>query len=84
MLYPNGISNLAIYRLLQNSSLAPEEIARLSTAYEQALRTIGVKDRNAPLAELIAKKIIEIGRTGLKDPAQICIRAVEALGLWEG
>ena len=33
-----------------------------------------------PLTELIAKKIIEIGQTGLKDPAQICLWAVEALG----
>lgn len=62
----------------------PEEIARLSTAYEQAWRTIGVKDRNDPLTELIAKKIIEIGQTGVKDRDQICSRAVEALDLPEG
>ncbi|WP_027529656.1 hypothetical protein [Bradyrhizobium sp. WSM3983] len=84
MLYSNGGSSLAIYRILQNSTLGPEEIARLSTAYEQALRTIGVEDRNDPLTELIAKKIIEIGQTGLKDPTQICSRAVEALDLPEG
>lgn len=52
------------------SPLGPEEITRLSSAYEQALRTIGVQDRNDPLAELIARKIIEIGQTGLKDPAR--------------
>ena len=71
---------MAIYRILQNSPLGPDEITRLSKAYEQALRTIGVQDRNDPLTELIAKKIIEISQTGLKDPAQICVRAVEALG----
>lgn len=75
---------MAIYRILQNSPLGPEAIARLTMAYEQALRTIGVKDRDDPLAELIAKKIIEIGQTGLKDPEQICIRAVEALDLPNG
>jgi hypothetical protein len=75
---------LAIYRILQNSPLGPEEITRLSTAYEQALRAIGVQDRNDPLTELIAKKIIEIGQTGLKDPAAICGRAVEELGLPKG
>jgi hypothetical protein len=75
---------LAIYRILQNSPLGPDEITRLSKAYEQALRTIGVQDRNDPLTELIAKKIIEISQTGLKDPAQICVRAVEALGLPKG
>lgn len=75
---------MAIYRILQNSPLGPEEIARLSRAYEQALRTIGAKDRDDPLAELIAKKIIEIGQTGLKNPAEICCRAVEDLALPKG
>lgn len=75
---------MTIYRILQNLPLGPEEIARLSTAYEQALRTLGVKDRNDPLTELIAKKIIEIGQTGVKDPDQICSRAVKALDLPEG
>ena len=28
-------------------------------------------DRNDPLTQLIAKKIIEIGQTGIEDPAQI-------------
>ncbi|MHC4049873.1 hypothetical protein [Bradyrhizobium sp. 25ACV] len=75
---------MAIYRILQNSPLGPEEITRLSKAYEQALRTIGVQDRNEPLTELIAKKIIEIGQTGLKDPSDICGRAVDEFGLSKG
>ncbi len=29
---------------------------------------------------MIAKKIIEIGQTGLKDPGEICGRAVEDFG----
>ncbi|APO52160.1 hypothetical protein ACVIWV_009448 [Bradyrhizobium diazoefficiens] len=75
---------MVIYRILQNSPLGPEEITRLSRAYEEALRSIGVQDRNDPLTELIAKKIIEIGQTGLKDPSEICVRAVEELGLPKG
>jgi hypothetical protein len=35
--------------------VGPEEIRRLTTAYEQALRTIGIVDRDDPLAELLAK-----------------------------
>lgn len=74
----------AQHELLQNSPLAPDEITRLSSAYEQALRTIGVQDRNDPLTELIARKIIEIGQTGLKDSAKICVRAIEELSLPKG
>lgn len=72
---------LVIYRILQNSPLGPEDVIRLANASEQALKTIGVKERNDPRSKMIAKKIIEIGQTSLKDPVQICIRAVEALGL---
>ena len=75
---------MAVYRILQNSPLGPDEILRLSKAYEQALRTIGLKDRDDPLTEMIARKIIEIGQTGLKDPHEICGRAVQELGLPKG
>jgi hypothetical protein len=36
---------MPIYRLLQNMPMGPEDISRLTAAYEQALRTIGIVDR---------------------------------------
>ena len=72
---------MAIYRLFQNSPLGPEEISRLSEAYERTLRTLSVVDRNDPLTELIAKKIIEIGQTGVKEPTQISEIAIKDLGI---
>ena len=58
---------MAIYRLLQNSPMGPEQISRLSEAYEQTLKALSLKDRNDPLTELIAKKIIEIGQPASKS-----------------
>jgi hypothetical protein len=72
---------MPIYRLLQNMPMGPEEIGRLTTAYEQALRTIGLVDRNDPIAEMVAKKIIEIGQTGVRDPAEISALAIKELGV---
>jgi hypothetical protein len=72
---------MAIYRLLQNVPMGPEEIDRLTTAYEQTLKALSLKDRNDPLTEMIAKKIIEIGQTGVKEPAQISALVIEGLGL---
>jgi len=43
--------------------MGPEEISCLTTAYERALLGIGLVDRNDPLAEMVAKKIIQIGQT---------------------
>ena len=72
---------MPIYRLLQNMPMGPEEISRLTTAYERALRGIGLVDRNDPLAEMVAKKIIEIGQTGVRDPAEISALAIQELGV---
>jgi hypothetical protein len=41
---------MAIYRLFQNSPLGPEEISRLSDAYERTLRALSLVDRNDPIA----------------------------------
>jgi hypothetical protein len=51
--------------------------SRLEAAYEQTLRTTGLKDRGDPIIEMIAKKIIEIAQTGVRDPAQISMRAIK-------
>ncbi|WOH53342.1 hypothetical protein [Bradyrhizobium sp. sBnM-33] len=72
---------MPIARLLQNVPMGPEEIGRLTTAYQRAMRTLGLVDRNDPIADLVAKKIIEIGQTGVRDPADISAQAIRALGV---
>jgi hypothetical protein len=72
---------LAIYRLLQNSTMQPDEISRVTAAYEQALHTLCVKDRDDPLTEMIAKTIIKIAQTGVHDAAQLSALAIEQLGV---
>jgi hypothetical protein len=72
---------MAIYRLLKNTAMEPEEVASVTEAYEQTLRTLGLKDRNDPITEMVAKKIIQIAETGVKDPAKISSLAVKGLGI---
>lgn len=62
--------SVAIYRLLQQSAFGPDAIALMVTAYEDCLRTLKL-DRSDPQTEAIAKKIIEIAQTGVRDPAQM-------------
>ena len=73
-------SDMAIYRLLQNSPMGPDEIERLAAAYELALRSLAIKDRDDPITQLVAKKVI-VGRTGLRDPALISERVIKELEL---
>ncbi|HWX61704.1 hypothetical protein [Bradyrhizobium sp.] len=71
---------MAIYRILQNTPFGPDEVARLVTAYEQTLKALGLTDRNDPITELVARKIIEISQTGVRDPLLLARRAIEDLG----
>lgn len=59
--------------------MGPEEIDRLGSAYELTLKALYLKDRNDPLTELIAKKVIEVGQTGVKEPAQISALTIKSL-----
>ena len=70
---------MAIYRILQNSPLSPEDVSRLVAAYEATLKALGLCDRTDPITELVARKIIEIGQTGVRDPLQISRLAVTDL-----
>jgi hypothetical protein len=70
---------MAIYRLLKNCPLGPIEIGRVTAAYEQALHILCVKDRDDPLTEMIAKTVIKIAQTGVKDSAQISALAIKEL-----
>ena len=62
---------MAIYRILQNSPLSPEDVGRLVAAYEATLKALDLADRSDPITELVARKIIDIGQTGVRDPMQI-------------
>jgi hypothetical protein len=72
---------MTIHRILQNTPFGPEDIERLVSAYERTLRTLSLKGRDDPLTELIAKKVIEIGQTGIRDPARISELTLKQLRL---
>jgi hypothetical protein len=72
---------MPIYRLLQNLPMGPDEIARLTRAYEETLRSIGLVDRNDPITEMIAKKIIEIGQRGVQDPMRLSELTIKEMGI---
>ena len=59
-----------INRLLANSKLRTDEIENLNSAFKRALRSLHLVDRDDPLAEIVARKIIEIGATGVRDAAE--------------
>jgi hypothetical protein len=71
---------MAIYGYLQNSGFDPETIKVMTTAYEAARERLGLIERSDPLTQLVAKKVIEIAQTGVRDPGQLCDRVVASIG----
>jgi len=72
---------VTIRRLLKASSLAglQEVEQRLNRAYRDVLRSLHLVDRNDPIAEIVAKTVIEIGATGVREPSEISKIAVKRL-----
>jgi hypothetical protein len=72
---------MAIYRLLREASFDQADIDRMTAAYEAALKLLRLSNRNDPITELIAVKIIEVTALGESDPSNICARALKELGI---
>jgi hypothetical protein len=74
---------MALYRLLENSSLrlGPKEVRCVIEAYEQTLHALSVKERDDPLTEMIAVKIIRLAQTGVHDPARLSALAIKELSV---
>jgi len=69
---------VAIYRLLGKSAFGPDEINRIVSAYERALERFNLQNSQTdPLNRAIANYVIEVARTGERDPARICRLALE-------
>ena len=71
---------MAIYRLLQNAPLGPDDISRLVAAYEAALNALELVNRSDPITQLVARKVFEFGQSGVRDPQQISALVVETFG----
>jgi hypothetical protein len=72
---------MAIYKLIQSTPLGPDEVQRLIVAYEETLRALGLKDRDDPVTQIVAKKVFEVAQTGIEDPSEISKLALRLLGL---
>ena len=67
--------------MLENVPLGPERIAELVAAYQITLKKLRMVERDDAMTQMIARKIIEVGQTGVREPEQISELAISELGL---
>jgi hypothetical protein len=69
---------MPIKRLLERQVFPPELVVILGEVFEDVLRTLGLNNREDPLTELIAKKVIELAQSGERNPIRLKALTVEA------
>ena len=72
---------MQINRMFKDGKIKPEEVERLNRAYTFTLRSLSLVDRNDPVCEIVARKVIEIDAAGTHDPEEIAKLALKKLGL---
>ena len=72
---------MPINRLFREGKIKPEDVERLNRAFTFTLRSLSLVDRNDPICEIVARKVIEIDRAGTHDPDEISKLATKQLGI---
>jgi hypothetical protein len=60
-------------------SFGPDEVKVLATAFDTALRELGLADRSDPAALLVAKRIIALAQQGEREPVRLREGAVKGI-----
>ncbi|GGI26403.1 hypothetical protein [Bradyrhizobium guangdongense] len=69
---------MPINRLIVNA--CPADAERLNMAFVATLKSLHLVDRNDPICEIVARKVIEIDAAGTHDPREIAQEATRQLG----
>ena len=72
---------MPIDRLLIDVELTPEQRHVVRLAYNNALRKLHLVDHNDPVCEIVARKVIEIGSSGVTNAIVIAEKAAAAFAL---
>jgi hypothetical protein len=72
--------DVPINKLLTDGKVKPEDVERLNRAFTFALNALGLVDRNDPVCEIVARKVVEIDAAGTHHPEEIGTLAAKQLG----
>jgi hypothetical protein len=58
----------------------PQDIAKLTAAFDAALSKLGLVDSKDPITTTVAKLIIQLAKDGERDPNKLCDETLRILG----
>lgn len=71
---------MSLDHLLKRRGIGSKDSERLKRAFNLALNALYLIDRNDPICEIVAQKIVEIGLDGAHNPQEIAAATVRQLG----
>jgi hypothetical protein len=72
---------MPINRMFRDGKIKPEDVERLNRAFTFTLRSLSLVDREDPICEIVARKVIAIDAAGTHDPQEIAQLATKQLGI---
>jgi hypothetical protein len=70
-----------IVPFLKDGSFDPETVHAMGDAFDKARKLLHDRGQPGVVQEIIAKRIIEIARTGERDPDKMCKQTLSAFGI---
>lgn len=68
---------------LKNQAFGPDQIAAMNVAFLKACTRLRLTEKRDLATEEVAAKIIQIAQTGVRNPREICRRALMEFGIDE-
>ena len=75
------MATATIIPFLNGAAFDPELVKAMGIAFDLATRSLHDKGQPPLVQEVIAEQIIEIAKTGERDPDKICERVLQAFGI---
>ena len=70
---------MPVYDILRRQGVfAPDEVVMLGTVFEDVLQTLGLVDRQDPMTDMVAKKLVGLATSGIRDPARLKTLTIHA------
>ena len=63
-----GVADMPIRSLFGEGEFSPEDKALITNAFEDTLHSLGLIDRTDPAVSMVARRIIELAKSGERDP----------------
>jgi hypothetical protein len=75
-----GEGEVPLAPYLGGNAFDPDAVKAMTTAFDEARKSLQLVDRHDPLNEMVARKIIELAASGERDPVRLRDLVLTSLG----